>query len=99
MDLTFRRTFPAGVAGTWVAMMTRGDDPRERRNPRRPRGHPLGTGCPLGPAALPQRSLDRGCGPRCFGGLARPFQRDPDVLSRAPAVEFGLEVVGLCAPY
>jgi hypothetical protein len=31
--------------------------------------------------------------------LARPFQRDPGVLSRAPAVEFGPEVVGLCTPY
>jgi hypothetical protein len=31
--------------------------------------------------------------------LARPFQRDPGILSHAPAVEFGLEVIGLCAPY
>jgi hypothetical protein len=31
--------------------------------------------------------------------LARPFQRDPGVLSRASAVELGPEVVGLCAPY
>jgi hypothetical protein len=31
--------------------------------------------------------------------LACPFQRDPGVLSCAPAVEFGPEVVGLCAPY
>jgi hypothetical protein len=29
--------------------------------------------------------------------LARPFQRDPGVLSRTPTVEFGPEVVGLCA--
>jgi hypothetical protein len=34
-----------------------------------------------------------------LAALARPFQRDPGVLSRAPAVEFGPEVVGLCAPY
>jgi hypothetical protein len=31
--------------------------------------------------------------------LAGPFQRNPGVLSRAPVVEFGSEVVGLCAPY
>jgi hypothetical protein len=31
--------------------------------------------------------------------LAYPLQRDLGVLSRAPAVEFGPEVVGLCAPY
>jgi hypothetical protein len=34
-----------------------------------------------------------------LAALTRPFQRDPGVLSRAPAVEFGSEVVGLCAPY
>jgi hypothetical protein len=34
-----------------------------------------------------------------LAALARPFQRDPGVLSCAPAVEFGPEVVGLCAPY
>jgi hypothetical protein len=28
--------------------------------------------------------------------LPRPFQRDPGVLSRMPAVEFCPEVVGLC---
>jgi hypothetical protein len=32
-----------------------------------------------------------------LAALARPFQRDTCVLSRAPAVEFGPEVVGLCA--
>ena len=34
-----------------------------------------------------------------LAALARPFQRDPGVLSRASAVELGPEVVGLCAPY
>jgi hypothetical protein len=34
-----------------------------------------------------------------LAALTRPFQRDPGVLSRAPVVEFGPEVVGLCAPY
>jgi hypothetical protein len=81
MGLTYRRTFPAGVAETWMAMTLCGDDPRERRSLRRPRGHPLGTRCPLGPVVLLQQSLDRG------------------VLSRTPAVEFCLEVVGLCAPH
>jgi hypothetical protein len=34
-----------------------------------------------------------------LAALAHPFQRDPSILSRAPAVEFGPEVIGLCAPY
>jgi hypothetical protein len=34
-----------------------------------------------------------------LAALVRPFQRDPDILSRTPAVEFCLEVVGLCTPY
>jgi hypothetical protein len=34
-----------------------------------------------------------------LAALARPFQRDPGILSRAPAVEFCSEVVGLCAPH
>jgi hypothetical protein len=34
-----------------------------------------------------------------LAALARPFQRDPSVLSRTPAVEFGPEVVCLCATY
>jgi hypothetical protein len=55
--------FLAGVARTWMAMTPRGDDSRERRSPRQPREHPLRTGCPLVSAVLPQRSLDRGCGP------------------------------------
>jgi hypothetical protein len=33
-----------------------------------------------------------------LGALARPFQRDPGILSRTPAVEFCPEVVGLHAP-
>jgi hypothetical protein len=35
-------------------------------------GHPLRTGCPLGHAVLPQRSLDRGCDPRCFADARAP---------------------------
>jgi hypothetical protein len=31
--------------------------------------------------------------------LARPFQRDPGILSRTPVVEFCPEVVGLRTPY
>jgi hypothetical protein len=34
-----------------------------------------------------------------LAALACPFQRDPGILSRTPAVEFCPEVVGLCAPY
>jgi hypothetical protein len=83
-DLTYRRTFSAGVAETWMAMTPHGDDPRERRSLRRPRGHPLGTGCPLGPAVLPQRSLGRGCDPRCFAGArARSLKRPERPLSHA----------------
>jgi hypothetical protein len=51
----FRRTFPAGAAGTWVAMTPRGDDPQERRSPHRPRGLSFGTGCPLVSAVQPLR--------------------------------------------
>ena len=34
-----------------------------------------------------------------LAALVRPFQRDPGILSRTPAVEFCPEVVGLCAPH
>jgi hypothetical protein len=34
-----------------------------------------------------------------LAALARPFQRDPGVLSRTPTVEFCPEVVGLCTPH
>jgi hypothetical protein len=34
-----------------------------------------------------------------LAALARPFQRDPGILSRTPAVEFCPEIVGLSAPY
>jgi hypothetical protein len=32
-----------------------------------------------------------------LAALACPFQRDPDILSRTPAIEFCSEIVGLCA--
>jgi hypothetical protein len=95
----FRRIFPAGAAGTWVAMMLRGDGPQERRSPLRPRGHPFGTGCPSVSVVQSQRNLDRGCTIDVLAALARPFQRDLGVLSRTSAVEFYPEIVGLCAPY
>jgi hypothetical protein len=34
-----------------------------------------------------------------LAALTRPFQGDLGILSRTPAVELCLEVVGLCAPY
>jgi hypothetical protein len=34
-----------------------------------------------------------------LAALARPFQRYPGILSRTPAVEFCLEVIGLRAPH
>ena len=34
-----------------------------------------------------------------LAALARPFQGDPGILSRTPAVEFCPKVVGLSAPY
>jgi hypothetical protein len=34
-----------------------------------------------------------------LAALVRPFQRDPGILSRTPAVEFCPEVVGLRTPY
>jgi hypothetical protein len=80
-------------------MTPHGDDPRERRSPRRPRGHPFETGYPLVSVVQPQRNLDRGCDYDVLAALARPFQGDPGILSRMPAVEFYPEVIGLSAPY
>jgi hypothetical protein len=34
-----------------------------------------------------------------LAALVGPFQGDPSILSRMPAVELCPEVVGLCAPY
>jgi hypothetical protein len=34
-----------------------------------------------------------------LAALTCPLQRDPGVLSRTPAVELCLEVVGLCTPH
>jgi hypothetical protein len=80
-------------------MTLHGDDPQERHSPRRPRGHPLGTGCSLGPAVLPHEVLIEVATLNVLAALARPFQRDTGVLSRTPVVEFCPEVVGLCTPY
>jgi hypothetical protein len=99
MDLTYRRTFSAGAAGIWMAGSLRGDDPRVRSSPRRPKGHPPGTGRPLGFAVLPQQSLDRGCDPRRFAGTHTPFLerleplRDPRSFVGAPcnALNLGVE--------
>jgi hypothetical protein len=57
---------------TWMARSPRGDDPLVRCSPRRPMGHPLGSGRPLGFTAQPQRSHSRGCGPRHFVGAHAP---------------------------
>jgi hypothetical protein len=72
MGLTYRCIFLAGVAKTWMATTSRGDDPRERRSLRRPMGHPLETERPLESAVLPQQSLGRGCDPRYFAGARAP---------------------------
>jgi hypothetical protein len=72
MDLMYRRTSPAGAAGTWMARTPRGDDPRERRNPRRLMGPPPEFGRPLVFAVLPQQSPDRGYNPRCSIGALTP---------------------------
>jgi hypothetical protein len=34
-----------------------------------------------------------------LSALTRPLQRNPGIFPRTPAVEFYLEVVGLCSPY
>jgi hypothetical protein len=52
--LTYRRTFPAGVVGTWMAKSPRGDDPPVQRSPRRPMGHPPKFEHPLEFAVLPR---------------------------------------------
>jgi hypothetical protein len=59
MGLTYRRTFPAGVAKTWMAMTPREDDPRERRSLRRPRRYLLGIGCLLGPCFVAEGPAER----------------------------------------
>jgi hypothetical protein len=99
MGLTYRRTFPAGAAGTWMAMTSRGDDPRVRRSPRWPRGHPLGTRCPLGLRCYRSEVLIMVATLDVLSALPRPLQRDLGVLSHTPVVEFCPEVVGLCTPY
>jgi hypothetical protein len=95
----FRHTFLAGMAGTWVAMTPCGDDPQERRSPHQPRRHPFGTGRPLASAVQPREVLIEVATIYVLAALARPFQSDPCILSCMPAVEFCLEVIGLCAAY
>ena len=34
-----------------------------------------------------------------LAALTRPFQGDPSIFPRTPAVEFCLEIIGLCAPH
>jgi hypothetical protein len=71
------RIFPAGVVGTWAAMMSCEDGQRGRRSPRRSRGHPFGTGRPLVSAVPPQRNLGRGCNPRRSIGAHASFPKRP----------------------
>jgi hypothetical protein len=68
------------------------DDPRARRSPHQPKGHPPGPERPLGFAVLPQQSLDRGCDPRCLAGAHVPSLerlerlRDPQFCRRSCAL-------------
>jgi hypothetical protein len=94
----FRRIFPAGAAGTWAATTPREDGPREWRSPRQPRGHPLGTRCPLVSVVLPQRSLGRGCGPRCFGVARTPFSKETWASSPACLRSSSARRSLVCAP-
>jgi hypothetical protein len=72
----YYRTSLVGAARTWMARTPRGDDPREQRNPRRPIGHPPGSGRPPAFAVLPQQSLDQGYDPRCsIDALAPSLER------------------------
>jgi hypothetical protein len=63
--------------------MPRGDDPRVRRSPLRPRGHPSGTGCLLVSAVQPQRSLDRGRRPLMFWRRSHALSKDTRASSPA----------------
>jgi hypothetical protein len=95
----FRRIFPAGAAGTWVAMTLRGDDPQERRSPPRPRGHPFETGCHWRLRCNRSEVLIEVATINVLAALVRPFQRDPGILSHTPVVEFCPKVVGLRTLY
>jgi hypothetical protein len=78
MGSTYRRTSPAGVAGTWVAKSPRGDDPLVRRGPCRPMGHPPGFRHPLEFVVKLEQSLGRGCDPRSFVGAHVPSLERPE---------------------
>jgi hypothetical protein len=95
----FRRIFPAGVAGTWVARMSRGDDPPKRRTHSGQGDTHVGPGahwclrCNRSEVLIEVTSID------VLAALARPFQRYPSILSRTPAVEFCPEIICLRAPH
>jgi hypothetical protein len=99
MDLTFRRTFPAGVAGTWVAMRPRGDDPESGAAHAGQGDTCWGPSahwclrCRRGEVLIEVAALD------VLATLARPLQRYHGVLSRTPSVEFCSKVISLCAPH
>jgi hypothetical protein len=63
-----------------MARSLRGDDPRVRSSPRRPKGHPPGTGRPLGFAVLPQQSLR--LRPSMFCRRSRALSRETRASSR-----------------
>jgi hypothetical protein len=95
----FRRTLPTGASKTWVAM-TRAEMIRESGAAHAGQGDArLGPGvhwclrCNRSEVLIEVATID------VLATLARPFQRDPGILSRTPAIEFCPEVVGLCAPY
>jgi hypothetical protein len=72
MGLTYRRTSPVGVAGTWVAKSPRGGDALVRHSPRRPMGYPPRFGRPLEFVVQLERRLGRGCDPRSFADAHAP---------------------------
>jgi hypothetical protein len=77
----YRRTSPAGVAGTWVAKSSRGDDLLVRHSPHRPKGTRLDSGAPCSEVLVKVATLE------VLSALTRPLQRDSSIVARTPAVE------------
>jgi hypothetical protein len=90
--------FSVGVAGTWAAMTPREDGLRGRHSPRRPRGHPFGTGRPLVSAVPQRRKLGRDCDPQCSDGAHVPFSKETRASSPVRLRLSSAQRSSVCAP-
>jgi hypothetical protein len=84
MGLTYRRTFPAGAARTWMAKLPHGDDLPAQRSlrTRLDPGARWSLRCNRSEVVVEVAALD------ILSPLTRPLQRDAGILARTPAVEF-----------